>query len=221
MFLLSRGGGGGISKEGREGHWHGRAIGMGEGGTPNSRGHATKRGLRVPNPNSRGHATKRGLRVPNPNSRGHTTKRGLRVPNHNSRGHTTKRGLRVPNPHSRGHTTKRGLRVPNPNSRGHATKRGLRVPNLTKQQKEIWFLRDHPAKRDKFRSGYLTPTFLGAQKRAEVLRQPCILGGPQRQAQGKNQKWPTGGHIAYKHAFSVKLVIVSLRLGHVFFLFLR
>ena len=40
---------------------------------PNSRGHATKRGLRVPNPNSRGHATKRGLRVPNPNSRGHTT----------------------------------------------------------------------------------------------------------------------------------------------------
>ena len=31
---------------------------------PNSRGHTTKRGLRVPNPNSRGHATKRGLRVP-------------------------------------------------------------------------------------------------------------------------------------------------------------
>ena len=44
----------------------------------NSRGHTTKRGLRVPNPNSRGHATKRGLRVPNPNSRGHATKRGLR-----------------------------------------------------------------------------------------------------------------------------------------------
>ena len=45
---------------------------------PNSRGHATKRGLRVPNPNSRGHATKRGLRVPNPDSRGHATKRGFR-----------------------------------------------------------------------------------------------------------------------------------------------
>ena len=44
----------------------------------NSRGHATKRGLRVPNPNSRGHATKRGLRVPNPNSMGHATKRGFR-----------------------------------------------------------------------------------------------------------------------------------------------
>ena len=44
--------------------------------TCNSSGHATKRGLRVPNPNSRGHATKRGLRVPNPNSRGHATKRG-------------------------------------------------------------------------------------------------------------------------------------------------
>ena len=59
----------------------------------NSRGHATKRGLRVPNPNSRGHATKRGLQVPYPNSRSHATKGGLRVPNPNSRGHTTKRGL--------------------------------------------------------------------------------------------------------------------------------
>ena len=57
---------------------------------------------------------------------------------------------------------------------------------------------------DKIRSGYLTPTFSGAQKRAKVLRHPCILGGPQRQARGKNQKWPTGGHIAYRHAFSVK-----------------
>ena len=42
--------------------------------TPNSRGHATKRGLRMPNSNSRGHATKRGLPVPNRNSRGHATK---------------------------------------------------------------------------------------------------------------------------------------------------
>ena len=55
-------------------------------GTSNSRGHTTKRGLRVPNPKSRGHTTKRGLRVPNPNSRGHATKRGLRVPNPKSRG---------------------------------------------------------------------------------------------------------------------------------------
>ena len=63
--------------------------------------------------------------------------------------------------------------------------------------------------------------FSGAQKRAEVLCHPCILGGPQRQARGKNQKWPTGGHIAYRHAFSVKLVIASLRYGRVIFVFLR
>ena len=45
---------------------------------PNSRGHATKHGLRVPNPKSRGHTTKHGLRVPNPKSRGHATNRGFR-----------------------------------------------------------------------------------------------------------------------------------------------
>ena len=33
------------------------------------------------------------------------------------------------------------------------------------------------------------PYLLGAQKTAEVLRNPCILGGPQRQARGENQKW--------------------------------
>ena len=43
------------------------------------------------------------------------------------------------------------------------------------------------SKGDKIRIGYLTPTFLGAQKRAELLRNPCILGGPQRQAHGENQ----------------------------------
>ena len=145
----------------------------------------------------------RGLRVPVPNSRGHATKRGLRVLNPNSRRHATKRGLRVPNP-KRGHARKRGLRVPSPNSRGHATKRGLRVPNQTLRIK-IWFLKDRLAKGDKIRRGYLTPTFSGAQERAEVLCHPCILGGPQRQARGKNEKWPTGGHIAYRHAFSVKL----------------
>ena len=31
---------------------------------------------------------------------------------------------------------------------------------------------------EKFRSGYLTPVFSGAQKRAEVLRNPCILEVP-------------------------------------------
>ena len=42
---------------------------------------------------------------------------------------------------------------------------------------------------EKFRSGYLTLAFSGAQKRAELLRNPCILGDPQRQARGQNQKW--------------------------------
>ena len=34
---------------------------------------------------------------------------------------------------------------------------------------------------EKFRSGYLTPAFSGAQKRAEVLRNPCILEVPNRE----------------------------------------
>ena len=38
------------------------------------------------------------------------------------------------------------------------------------------------------RSSYLTPAFSGAQKRAELLCNPCILGGPQYQARGQNQK---------------------------------
>ena len=42
---------------------------------------------------------------------------------------------------------------------------------------------------DKIRSGYLTPAFSGAQKRAELLRNPCVLGDPQRQPRGENQKW--------------------------------
>ena len=39
---------------------------------------------------------------------------------------------------------------------------------------------------NKIRSGYLTPAFFGAQKRAEMLCHPCILGGTQRQAGGRN-----------------------------------
>ena len=37
-----------------------------------------------------------------------------------------------------------------------------------------------PNKGEKIRSGYLTPTFLGDDKRAEVLCNPCNLGGPQQ-----------------------------------------
>ena len=41
---------------------------------------------------------------------------------------------------------------------------------------------------EKIIRAYLTPAFSGAQKRAELLRNPCILGGPERQARGENQK---------------------------------
>ena len=41
---------------------------------------------------------------------------------------------------------------------------------------------------EKITSGCLTLAFSGAQKRAEVLRNPCILGGPQHQVRGENQK---------------------------------
>ena len=34
--------------------------------------------------------------------------------------------------------------------------------------------------RDKIRSGYLTRAFMEAQKRAELLRNPCILRDPQQ-----------------------------------------
>ena len=80
------------------------------------------------------------------------------------------------------------------------------------------------------RKCYLTPAFSGIPKqrgtKSELAALPlpsrgpkrgrkCYLtpafSGPESQAQGQNQKWPTGGHIAYKHAFSVKLVFFSLR----------
>ena len=44
-------------------------------------------------------------------------------------------------------------------------------------------------RREKMRSGYLTPAFSGALKMAELLRNPRILGHPQRQARGQKQKW--------------------------------
>ena len=36
-----------------------------------------------------------------------------------------------------------------------------------------------------------------AQKRAEMLHHPCILGGPQRQARGQNQRGPKRGRRCY------------------------
>ena len=44
---------------------------------------------------------------------------------------------------------------------------------------------------DKIRRGHLTCAFSGAQKRAELLRNPCILRGPLRQARGKIQEFAT------------------------------
>ena len=42
---------------------------------------------------------------------------------------------------------------------------------------------------EKIRSGDLTPAFLGALKGAELLPNPCILVGPQRQAGREKKKW--------------------------------
>ena len=42
---------------------------------------------------------------------------------------------------------------------------------------------------EKNKSGYLTPAFSWNQKKAELLRNYCILGGPQSQARGENQNW--------------------------------
>ena len=46
-----------------------------------------------------------------------------------------------------------------------------------------------PIKGDKIKGGYSTPAFLGAHEWAEVLRNPCVLGGPYER--GENQKWLT------------------------------
>ena len=69
-----------------------------------------------------------------------------------------------------------------------------RIPNAKRgeQKNHNW----SPTKRNKITTGCLTLAFSGAQKRAEMLHYPCILGDPQRQARGaKNQKWsPTKGN---------------------------
>ena len=97
-------------------------------------------------------------------------------------------------PQTKGDKIRSGCLTPHPcllggpKERGNATSplhsRGSPTPNAGRKSE-----------------GATSPCLLGAQKRAQVLCHPCILGGPQRQAQGQNQKWLTGGHIAYKHAF--------------------
>ena len=48
------------------------------------------------------------------------------------------------------------------------------IPNKGEQNQKC-----SPTKGNKIRSGCLTLAFSGAQKRAEMLPHPCILGGPQ------------------------------------------
>ena len=48
-----------------------------------------------------------------------------------------------------------------------------------------------PSAGSKVKSGYLTLAFLGAQKRAEMLRHPCIIGDRQRQAWGAKSEVAT------------------------------
>ena len=52
----------------------------------------------------------------------------------------------------------------------------------------------------KIKIGYLTPAFLGARKWAEMLPNPCILGGPQQRGQNfraplvRPYVWPVAIH---------------------------
>ena len=69
------------------------------------------------------------------------------------------------------------------------------IPNAKRGgQNQKW----SPTKGNKIRSGCLTIAFLGAQKRVEMLRHPCILGGPQTGVQkgpspGQWKKTPQSG----------------------------
>ena len=47
-----------------------------------------------------------------------------------------------------------------------------------------------PTNRNKIRSGYMSPPFLWAYKRAAMLRHPCILGDPRRQARAAKKSGP-------------------------------
>ena len=56
------------------------------------------------------------------------------------------------------------------------------IPNTKRgEQNRKW----SPAKGKKIRSGYLTLAFSGPQKRAEMLRNPCVPGGPRIGVQKK------------------------------------
>ena len=68
-----------------------------------------------------------------------------------------------------------------------------RIPNKGEQKQKF-----SPTKGNKIRSGCLTPTFSGAQKMAEVLRHPRVLGVHYRR--GGKQKWPAPGSWKMSHS---------------------
>ena len=86
---------------------------------------------------------------------------------------------------------------PKEGGNGYVTPALSGIPNAKRgEQNKKW----SPTKGNKIKTGYLTPAFSGAQKRAEMLCYPCIHGDPQRQARGtksevvpnkgeQNQKW--------------------------------
>ena len=73
-----------------------------------------------------------------------------------------------------------------------------RIPNAKRGEQ---YQKCFPTKGNKIRSACLTPAFSGAQKRAEMLRHLCILGGPQHRGAKSEvatspltcQKAPHGG----------------------------
>ena len=70
-------------------------------------------------------------------------------------------------------------RRPNRGRKCYVTRAFSGMPNAKcGEQNQKW----PPTKGIKIKSGYLTCAFSGAQKRAEMVRHPCILGDPQHQA---------------------------------------
>ena len=82
-----------------------------------------------------------------------------------------------------------------------------RVPNQkTKPTTSVVTMMHHATKHGfKDCPGFLNGRKVGAQKRAEMLRHPCILGGPQQRGQNQKSKSTTPGvtmmHHATKHGF--------------------
>ena len=54
---------------------------------------------------------------------------------------------------------------------------------------------------EQIRVGCLNPAFSGARKRAELLCNPCILGGPRREARGENHMRKIGRSCYVTFAF--------------------